>query len=136
MRKIEPVDYDTWLTQAEVAERLRFKTVQPVYALRRQGRLAWRPGRPVMISLAALKEYLNQEESRTCQNEPVRRGYRIDPTSTEIISFSGPKPAPEGPDEAAAYQRARAMCARLDSSWRSSFSKKKRTKPSPPPNAR
>jgi excisionase family DNA binding protein len=59
---------ERWLTQEEVAARLRCSTVT-IKRLRLSGQLAYSPGRPVLISETALEAYVGQI-TVLCEQKP------------------------------------------------------------------
>ncbi len=60
------------LTETEVAERLRC-SVSKVRKLRYDGRLAFIPGRPVLVTDAAFAAFLEVEEQRRARARPMSK---------------------------------------------------------------
>ncbi|MBE7196271.1 MAG: helix-turn-helix domain-containing protein [Parafilimonas terrae] len=67
-----PPQRDNLMTEAEVAERLRC-SVSKVRKLRYTGRLAFIPGRPVLITDGAFRELLEVEEQRRPRTRPMSK---------------------------------------------------------------
>lgn len=84
-----PPQRDKLMTEAEVAERLRC-SVSKVRKLRYDGRLAFIPGRPVLVTEKALSEYLEVEERRRARTRPLsRKELKAAAAAAEARRFGG-----------------------------------------------